>query len=155
MAPPGFRSSPSSVTIRSVCLYFAASFTALSTLSATTIRPSREAATSRYLSSSRTRVSAVPITPFSASTSGFLNLCGFLMLVSGRKVALPSLFDFSQDIICLAVSSLSVTIFWIFPPRAVSMAVSYFLSVCMISATTPMMPGFFSRCSMTFLMLPP
>ena len=155
MEPPGLKSSPSSVTIRRLYLYLRAILTALSTLSTTTILPSRDAATSRYRSSVFTRVSARPSTPGSLKTSFMRNSCLLRMLVSGRKVALPALFCFRKAIISLAVSSVSVTIFCMLPPRAVSMATSYFFSTLIRSATTPIIPELLLLRSMTRLTLPP
>ena len=73
----------------------------------------------------------------------------------GRNVALPSLFSLSQLIVRFAVASLSVTIFWIAPPIAVSTAVSYFGLTFIISATTPIIPASSFLCSiMRFTALP-
>ena len=155
MAPPGTRSSPSRVTIRTVYLYLRAILTALSILSTATILPSIALATLLYLGSVSTSSSAMPRTPSSSSASLALSSGGLSKDVRGRKVALPALVSLRYLIIFLAVSSLSVTMFWIFPPRATSIAVSYLGLVFMISATTPMMPLVSSLRSMTFLTLPP
>ena len=112
-------------------------------------------ATFLYLASVRTSVSASPMTPFSFKASDSLNSCGFVILVSGRNVARPKRFFFKKPIMVLAVSSFSVTIFCILPPSAVSIAVSYSLSTLIISATTPIIPLWCSRCSMTFCILFP
>ena len=155
MEPPALKSSPSRVTMRRLYLYFLASAMALSMVSATTTRPNRYLARPSYRETTWTRSLASPRTPFSFRAAGWENVCLPLMLVNGRKVALPYLFFFRYSISCLAVASESVTMFWMLPPRAVSMAVSYFWLVVMISATTPCMPCTRSRTSMTLRMLLP
>ena len=77
-----------------------------------------------YSFSTVTSSLATPITPGSFRAAGVPNGFLFFMLVSGRKVALPYLFCFRKAIISFAVVSLSVTMFWMLPPSAVSMAVS-------------------------------
>jgi len=83
------------------------------------------------------------MTPGSENTSALWKPVLFAMLFSGRNVARPYLFFFRYSIAFFAVVSVSVTIFWILPPSAVSIATSYFFSAVMISATTPVIP--FSR----------
>ena len=63
--------------------------------------------------------------------------------------------DYLVPIMRFAVFSLSVTIFWILPPSAVSMASSYFFSVLIRSATTPRIPGSRLFCSITLRIEPP
>ena len=75
---------------------------------------------------------------------------------SGRKVALPYLFFFKNSISSFAVSSVSVTIFWMLPPSAVSIAISYvFSDLDQIRYDTDECPAPGSFCSMTRRMLLP
>ena len=153
--PPGFSCSPSSVTILSVYLYFLAIRSALSILSTTRIRPRRYLASPSYSKETRTRLLATPITPFSFIQASFSNVFLACMAFKGKNVARPSLFCFRKPISSFAVDSLSVTIFWIVPPSAVSIAVSYCFSTFTISAITPRIPGLLSFNSMIFFMLLP
>ena len=155
MEPPALKSSPSRVTMRRLYLYFLARAMALSMVSTTTTRPRRYRASPLYCPSTWTRSWASPRTPFSLRAAGCEKFWLPLMLVRGRKVALPYRFFFRYSISCLAVASESVTMFCMLPPRAVSMAISYFCSVEMISATTPWIPWTRSRTSMTRRMLLP
>ena len=153
--PPGFNCSPSSVTILKECLYFLAIASALSILSTTRILPRRYFARFSYSNEILTRLLATPITPFSFMHGSFSIV--FLPDIDdkGRNVARPNLFSLRYAIRFFAVFSLSVTIFWIVPPRAVSIAVSYFFSTLIISAITPIIPSFSDFSSIIFLMLLP
>ena len=89
IAPPGFRSSPSRVTIRSVYRYFCSILTARSISVTTRSRPRRFCMRPLYCASVRIRSAAQPITP-SSSSAGLSPLVPALpALESGRKVALP------------------------------------------------------------------
>ena len=82
-----------------------------------------------FLVKAEPRSLATPSTPVSRSTPSGTDACFLCMLVSGEKCrAAKSSFFQILDQPLFAVVSLSVTIFWILPPRAVSMAVSYFFS---------------------------
>ena len=143
MEPPGLISSPSRVTSRRDCLYFLAIQIPQSIFSTTIVRPRSCLARPRKRSSTCTSVWASPITPVSFSASICRSSAPPCILVRGRNVARPYLFCFKYAIIRFAVSSSSVTIFWILPPSAVSTAISYSFSTLMMSATTPIRP--FSR----------
>ena len=153
--PPTLRYSPSSVTILTVYLYLRSMEMALSTVSTTITLPSKYFATPSYSFLTSTKSLARPITPFSSKASGALKFVLLLILLKGKNVARPNLCFLRYSIVSLAVVSVSVTIFWIFPPKAVSMATSYFLSTLIISATTPIIPFFVSLSSITFLILFP
>ena len=84
------------------------------------------------------------MTPGSASAPAKSVFFFDLTADSGRKVTLPSLLVLRYSMISLAVSCVSVTTFCILPPRAVSIAVSYFLSVEIRSASAPCTPLFLS-----------
>ena len=155
MDPPGLIRSPSSVTRRRDWRYFLAIAIPWSMWSTTIVRPSSWSASPSNLDSTWINVFASPITPGSLSASGFLIPPPPCILVSGRNVALPNLLRLRKSIIRLAVSSLSVTIFWILPPSAVSIAISYSLSTLMISATTPIRPFSRSLFDITFRILLP
>ena len=155
MEPPGLNISPSRVTILSEWLCRLAMARALSILSTTSILPRRYRASSVNSLSHSTSWLAKPTAPFSLVSDESTLISLPLIAESGRNVARPNLFCFKKAISPFAVSSLSVTIFWIVPPNAVSMAVSYCFFVLMISATTPTMPLYLSFCSITFLMLFP
>ena len=155
IVPPGFNKSPSIVTILIVWLYFSASAMALSILSTTICRPSRYLTRVLYCASASTSEEAVPITPFCSIMPSACISFPCLILVSGRNVARPYLFFLRYCIISFAVPALSVTIFCILPPSAISMAVSNFFFTLIISATTPIIPVCFSRCSITRFMLCP
>ena len=87
--PPGFKSSPSVVTIRIVWWYFLAKAIAWSIWSTTTKRPSKYSTNSEKRSSASTRVDAIPITPGSAIIF-CARLAAFVcILVNGKNVALP------------------------------------------------------------------
>ena len=154
MEPPGLKDSPSNVTIRKVWRYFLAMTMAWSMVSTTSVLPRSCDSRVRYVLSAVTSVSASPITPSSFSAAGFWKLL-LRILVRGRNVARPYRFFFRYSIMTLAVCSLSVTIFWILPPRAVSTAVSYAFSTLIRSATTPWIPGWRSFCSITRRILLP
>ena len=155
MDPPGLKDSPSMVTIRRLWWYFFAMAIAWSIWSTTRTLPRRYLVSPVYSFSVVTRSEARPITPASFNASFWLNSPLVLMLFKGRNVARPKRFFFRYSIILFAVCSLSVTIFWILPPRAVSMAISYSLLTWIRSATTPRMPDTRSFCSMTLRILLP
>ena len=119
------------------------------------VLPSRETATSAQPAAGLTSESAVPITPASSRTLCPARLLLLRIPESGRKVALPAFSRFRISIRRLAVSSSFVTIFCILPPRATSIAVSYFFSVEIRSATVPTMPGSRDLSCMTRFTLPP
>ena len=102
-----------------------------------------------YRSSYSSSSDAIPSTPRSRDTSGIRLFRLPSTLVKGRKVARPARFLFKKEIIRFAVSSSSVTMFWILPPNAVSIAVSYFSGTWIRSATTPTSPGSDAFCSIT------
>ena len=128
---------------------------AWSMVSTTITLPRRYLATPSYSFLISTKSLASPNTPFSSNASGALKLVLLLILLRGRKVARPYLFFLRYSMVSLAVVSVSVTIFWIFPPNAVSIATSYFLSTLIMSATTPIIPLRPSFNSITFFMLLP
>ena len=122
--PPGFNSSPSSVTMRRLLLYFAETFIPWSIVSTTTILPSKNDTNLLYISDVLTRLLASPITPGSFNASFCENSSRTVIASSGKNVARPKRPCFKYSIMCFAVCSVSVTIFWIAPPSAVSIAVS-------------------------------
>ena len=155
MDPPGLIRSPSSVTRRRDWRYFLAIAIPWSMWSTTIVRPSSWSASPSNLDSTWINVFASPITPGSLKASALRIPPLPRILVSGRNVARPNLFLFRNSIILFAVFSLSVTIFWILPPSAVSIAISYSCSTLMISATTPISPGSCSFFAITFRILLP
>ena len=145
--PPGLSCSPSRVTILKEYLYFLAILVAESILSATRVRPNIWFIRPAYFASYSTRDAATPMMPSSLSAPPKLpGLCR-VIASRGRKVALPSLFSLSQVIVRFAAASLSVTIFWMAPPIAVSTAVSYLGLTLIMSATTPIIPASSFLCS--------
>ena len=68
--------------------------TPLGDIATTIMRPSIAFATLRYFASVCTSSSAIPMAPGSFKASGFLNSCGFVILVKGKKVARPPLLSF-------------------------------------------------------------
>lgn len=155
MEPPGLISSPSRVTRRRDWRYFLAILIPSSIVLTTIVLPSSWSARPSKRRSTCTNVFARPITPLSFKASGLRIPPLPCILVRGRNVARPNLFVFRNAIIRFAVSSLSVTIFWILPPSAVSIAISYSLSTLMISATTPIRPFSLSLLAITFRILFP
>ena len=153
--PPGLSCSPSRVTILKLYLYFLAISSALSILSTTRILPRRYLARFSYSKETLTRLLAIPITPFSLIHGSFSRVFLPDIALRGKNVARPSLFCLRYAISSLAVDSLSVTMFWIVPPKAVSIAVSYFLSTLTISAITPRIPGLLSFNSIILRILLP
>jgi len=93
-------------------------------LSTTIIFPINEFTIDLYSSFVFTKSLASPKTPFSVKTSLKFVLSTLPILLIGRNVALPYLFFLRYSINRLAVSSLSMTIFCILLPSAVSIAVS-------------------------------
>ncbi len=155
IVPPGLNKSPSLVTILIVWLYLLARAIALSILSTTICLPSRYCIRFLYSVSARTSEEAVPITPFCPIMPSAFIPCPALISASGRNVARPYLFFLRYCIISFAVCALSVTIFCMLPPSAVSIAVSNSFSTLIISATTPIIPLWLSFCSITRFMLCP
>ena len=148
--PPGWNNSPSNVTIRTRYWYFLLICIAWSIVSTRRKRPNRYSIINLYFSSQSTLEATFPRTPSSSRISSRNGFSFFgVTVVSGKNVARPKRFFFKYWIIRFATCSSSVTIFWIFPPSAVSTAVIYFSFTRIISATTPSTPGSCFFCSIT------
>ena len=159
IAPDGFITSPSSVTILKAYLLFLAIFIAVWTLSVITVLPNKFCIIFSYFLSYFTRFDASAITPFSffillapynfpSSSIIFSNTLPFIDEI-GKNDARPKLFLRKSSIMFLASFSFSVTMFWMLAPKHISIATWYLGSVEIMFASTPQIPllnsGFFSH----------
>jgi len=109
--------------------------TASASVSATTVLPSRLANMPSYFGSKCTRSYATPTKPGSFTGASFITPP--LTVSTGRKVARPESSRFSISIALRPSFCVSMTIFCIAAPRAVSMARAHSLSALTRLATGP------------------
>ena len=128
--------SPDTVTILKEFFIFLDNLIALSILSTITVFASASLIALLYFFSVVTSSEAIPITPSFFNTLGLISGASD-KLSRGKNVTLPSELSFKYVIKFLAIISSSTTIFCINPPRAISIAYSYFSSVDIKFAIVP------------------
>ena len=141
MEPPECITSPTRVTKRKECPPARIMAMPLSRSSAMTVRPSRFSTIPRYSGAHCTSSLATPKHPGSRSACRSRSVNSLERTADiGRKVARPKRFCRRKSMSCLAVSSLSVTMFCCAAPSAISMAVSYFWGTEISWVSTPLTP---------------
>ena len=136
--PPAFMSCPSRLTMRRRLPFAFDIRTASARVSATTVLPRRFAKIPSYFASKCTRSYATPTKPGSFTGASFMTPP--LTVSTGRKVARPESMRFSISIALRPSFCVSITIFCIAAPRAVSIASAHSLSALTRFATGPYTP---------------